>query len=89
MQCEPSDAFLSSLKNQYNEVPAFSADANGHKMTLTLSPGGTWTLLVSVGDDGMCMVAAGDSWKPEDQAVPVVPNVLPAPMLLPYHQLRI
>jgi hypothetical protein len=81
---------LKALKEQYGEVPAFAgAMAQGMPFTITVSPKGTFSVLIGM-DDKLCMGSSGDHWaavtvdptKPESQSLPDAPALLPHHMIL-------
>jgi hypothetical protein len=89
-QCAPADRMLKALKEQYGEVPAFAgAMSAGTPFTITVSPKGTFSVLIGM-DDKLCIANAGDQWavvtadpaKPVPQSLPDAPALLEHDMLL-------
>ncbi len=60
--CGPRDAILTELQTRYKEAPAFSATAGSLMMEVTISPEGTWTMLLIHTDGRACLLAAGHNW---------------------------
>lgn len=87
-QCGPAAKIIAGLKSQYDEVPTYtgSVGAEGGAMTFTVSPRGTWTMVVAAPPDQLCIIAAGEQWQavaPSADAPHAAPGNLPdAPALL-------
>ncbi len=76
-QCGPADKMFEGLLTQYQEKPAFVA-ASGIgvdvAVTVTVSPSGTWSMIIQQGPVA-CIIGAGDKWKVAPTAV--IPQSLP------------
>ncbi len=71
-KCGSTDELFKALLSQYQEKPAFVAAGNGGlDVTVTISPSGTWTMVVQHGT-AACIIGAGDKWK-----------VVPPPEIIP------
>lgn len=59
LQCGSATEILAHLKSHYGEVPSFvGVTATGAPTTITVSPSGTWTMLMAV-QDKLCFIGAG------------------------------
>lgn len=87
LQCGQADAVLKGLKDHNGEVPAFSGVTSaGGPVTITVSPSGSWSMLLTLGSN-LCFLAAGDLLK-TDADKPQTKAPVPAPGLQP-HGLRL
>lgn len=69
MQCGPADVVLKELREKYGEVPAFTGSVPSASMMITVSPKGTWSVIVQPNPTVVCFIASGEGWtvaKPED-----------------------
>lgn len=62
--CAARETLLESLKSGFGEVPAgFGMTGNGGVFELLVSPGGSWSLILSLPDGKSCLLATGDGWE--------------------------
>lgn len=64
MVCAPADKVLENLKTEYQEVPTYGMATGAESqipIVITISPKGTFTILVMVGP-AACQLVAGDAW---------------------------
>ena len=63
-QCAPREALLQSLSKNYDEAPVnMGVTTSGSLVEVLASPGGSWTILVTVPGGPTCMVSSGDGWR--------------------------
>lgn len=75
--CDARAPIVDWLAAEHGEVvqQAGIAGAGAGIAELSVSPGGTWTLMITMLEDGQtCVIASGDQW----QAVPQAPTGNPA-----------
>ena len=64
IQCAGHKQMIGLLAKKYKEEPMAMGTVNSDRfMQLFVSPGGTWTILVTKTDGQACIVAAGQNWE--------------------------
>lgn len=63
--CGDTQAVFGALLEKYQEKPAYIADlGNGSGvLTVTISPKGTWTMIIQHDPQTACFLAGGDGWE--------------------------
>ena len=70
--CGPRAVLVERLAERFDERPiAMGLTNDGGVLEVFVSPGGTWSFLLSLPQGRTCLVASGDSW--EIQPVPPPP----------------
>ena len=63
-KCAPRDALIDSLSRKYDETPvSMGVTSSGSLIEVLASPGGSWTILVTVPGGPTCLVSSGDGWR--------------------------
>lgn len=63
-QCAPREALLQSLSKNYDEAPVnVGVTSTGSLIEVLASPGGSWTILVTIPGGPTCMVSSGEGWR--------------------------
>jgi hypothetical protein len=64
VQCAKHNQMVGLLSEKYSENPvAMGTVSEDRYMQLFVSPGGSWTVLVTKTDGQACIVAAGQNWE--------------------------
>ncbi|MBA3753051.1 MAG: hypothetical protein H0X01_02690 [Nitrospira sp.] len=61
-RCAPRADMMDILKQKFQEVPAYSATSRQAMIEMTLSPKGSWTLLVISPEGIACVITDGNDW---------------------------
>ena len=71
--CGNTEKILAALAEKYSEVPKFTGMSDGgHRMIITESPSGSFTVLYGEPDGTTCIVSSGKGWSdaPAEKANP-------------------
>lgn len=83
-QCGPADKIMAGIKEKFQEVPTFEGLAgpkeNPLPSVVTVSPDGSWTLVIMAKPGVACMVAGGTGWKSFTPTSEVIPMPEASPM---------
>lgn len=60
--CGPTETLLATIRETYQEVPQYIAVQGGAVVTFTVSPSGSWSVLMQTQSDVICLVLSGDGW---------------------------
>jgi len=72
--CSTTDGMLDALRVNDNEVPAFMATtANATALLITVSPEGTFSVLIQPAAHQLCVIMIGANWK----VAPLPPALVP------------
>ena len=59
--CDEASAVLRILRDNYDELPVFRGMTDDHNVAvMTLSPKGTWSVVILTPDGTACLVGAGE-----------------------------
>jgi len=73
--CLPLKQMLAGLKKAHQETPAhIGMTASGAPVVITVSPSGSWSIMVAPKPDVLCMIAAGESWADRKPGPPKIPG---------------
>ena len=61
--CGPRDGIIKLLEQRYAEKPqALGLASNGSVLEVTVSPKGSWTLILTSPDGKTCIIGSGEAW---------------------------
>lgn len=63
-QCGAREAVLERLSTKYEEEPVgLGVTATGSLLEVLASPGGSWTIIVTLPNGPTCLVSSGEGWR--------------------------
>lgn len=63
-QCADRASMAAQLSGRFAEAPTHAGLAAAGLVELWVSPGGSWTMTLTLPSGAMCLVAAGTDWGP-------------------------
>lgn len=63
-RCAPALLMLRVLAGEFHERPVHMGEVGPAPVVVTVSPGGSWTLLMAQAPGVLCIITSGEGWRP-------------------------